>query len=101
MVLVDPHLGGEENIAARHAGRLDALADLCLVSVGGSRVNVAVAPAECRLDRGLDFMWFRLPGAETDCGHHGACVQGEGLAAWLSAMVESMVVVVDCALTLS
>ena len=73
-------LGGQPDLVARHARRLDALADLLLVAVGKGGVDVAVAGAQRVLDGFGDFVGARLPGAQADGGDLVPCVEGVGFA---------------------
>jgi hypothetical protein len=49
--IVDPQLGGDEQLCARHATRLQRTADGGFVAVTGRRVDVPVAHAQ-RLEHG-------------------------------------------------
>ena len=51
------HLGAEEDVAARHAGRAHAFADVALAAVFPRRVDVAIA----ELERGRDDLAATLP----------------------------------------
>ena len=54
------HLGAEEDVAARHAGRADAFADLALAAVFPRGVDVAIA----ELERGRDVFAADVAAAE-------------------------------------
>lgn len=74
-------LGGQEKFAPGHTGGFDAIANLLLISIGGSGVNVAVTALECDLDSGLDLVGLGLPCSQSDGGNLGSCVQDISLAA--------------------
>lgn len=79
LVVVVEELGGEPDLVARHARRLDAGADLGLVAVGRGRVDVAVTGLERGLDSRLHLVRLRLPGAEADGGDLVARVEGKSV----------------------
>ena len=75
-VVADPDLSLDEDIRSCQAGAADGLADLALVGIGGSGVDVAVPRAQRGLD-GVDRLLGRgLEDAEAECGHLDAVVQG-------------------------
>lgn len=72
-------LGGDPDLIAGHAGILDSSANLGLVAVGQSSVDVAVASEQSILDSHADFVGLRLPGSKANGRNLSARVKGEGL----------------------
>lgn len=62
---VVPELGGDEELRAGDVGLADGLANLLLVAVDPSTVNVAVSGLESDLDGVLDDVRLGLPGAQS------------------------------------
>lgn len=71
-------LGGEPNLLTGDARGNDAVANLFLILVGKSGINVAVAVLEGGLDSELDLVGGGLPGSQADGGDLGTRVEGEG-----------------------
>lgn len=72
-------LGGQPDVFAGHTRVLDALANLGLISICKSSIDVAVARLQSMLDCSANFAGGGLPGAETDGGDLVPSVEGEGL----------------------
>jgi hypothetical protein len=77
LVAVVVELGGQPDLLAGNARGLDACANVLLIAVGGSGVNVLVAGLEGGLHGVSDLIGGRLPGAEADSGDLCAGVEGE------------------------
>ena len=80
-VAVAPQLGGDEDVLTLQAGNilvgpLDALADLTLVGICRSGIDVPVAVLERDLDGLLDRAGLRLPGACARGASAGARARG-------------------------
>jgi len=74
--VLDPQLGGHEQVAARHAARRDALADSRLVHIGRRGIDQAVAGADGVDDAALALGRVgNLEDAVAQQGHAGAVVQ--------------------------
>ena len=76
--VADPQLGLDEDLLAWHPGGADACADLTLVAVGGSGVDVPVAQAQGFGDCGGGLLGRSLEDAETDGRQRDVVVQGDG-----------------------
>jgi hypothetical protein len=92
-------LGGDPDLAPRHTGVLDSLANFMLVAIrerAGSckpwcsfslsfklylRVNVAITSLQRNFDRFSNLVGLRLPGSETNTRHLVPGVEGEDLPA--------------------
>ena len=92
------HLGAEEDVAARHAGRADAFADLALAAVFPCGVDVAIA----ELERGRDVLAanalpppprFDVPSpiAGMFASPAGSVGTGVGMGRWLAGWFERRV----------
>src|ERR1700761_544116 len=75
-VVADPDLGLQEDRRTTALPRVHRFANLALVAVCGSRVNVAVAGAERGRDRAARLVRRWLEDAEADRGQRDAVVQG-------------------------
>lgn len=80
LVAVVVELGGQPDLVSGHARGLNAFANILLVAVGGSGVDVAVSLLEGGLDGGGDLVGGGLPGAEADGGDLCAGVESVGAA---------------------
>ena len=65
-VVADPDLGLDEDLVAAQSGAADRLADLALVAVGGSGVDVAVAGLQRGSDSGDGLLGRGLEDAEPE-----------------------------------
>src|SRR5690242_1769526 len=72
-------LGGHPDLFTRDTGVFDTLADLLLVAVGKSSVNVTVAGLKSDLDSLTNLTRLRLPCAETNGGNLCAGIEREVL----------------------
>jgi hypothetical protein len=66
--VVDPDLGGQEDLVARHAGGRQGRADVLLVAIGLGGVDVAVAQLQRPFDQRLGGAVVQLPSAQADGG---------------------------------
>src|SRR6185503_9703601 len=67
-----PDLGRDEHLAARHAGGPQAIANVALVAIHRSGVDVAIAKLEGLLDHSRAGFPAQVPGAEPDQRNAGA-----------------------------
>ncbi|MNE27298.1 hypothetical protein D3C80_1207030 [compost metagenome] len=76
-IVVDPDLGGDEQLAARHAAFGNGLAHVGFVLVDLCGVDGAVAQLQCRADRVDDGLAGKAEGAQAERGnaHGGAPVE--------------------------
>ncbi len=77
--VLDPELGGDEQVLAGDAAVLDRVADGVLVAVGGGGVQQPVAGGEGIGDGLLGLVGGDLVDAEAEDGHPDAVVQGDVL----------------------
>ena len=75
--ILDPDLGGDEDVGAVDARITDALTDSVLIVVDARRVDVAVADAQGLGDHAPGIDRLQLPGAEPEQGD-GDVIDGDG-----------------------
>ena len=85
-VVADPDLRLDEHLVPIESGGVDGLTDLALVAVGGSGVDVPVAGAQRRLDRGAGLLRRGLEHPEPEGGHLHAVVQLQLVHEFLSML---------------
>ena len=78
-VVADPHLGLQKDLRPVHVRAMHRLADLTLVAVGGSGVDVAVAAVEGGTDGVASRCRWRLKDAEAEGGYLDPVVECDGV----------------------
>lgn len=71
--------GGDPNFFARDARVLDALANLVLIAIRQSSVDVSITRLQSSFHGLADLVGLGLPGAQADSGHLCTRVKGDSL----------------------